>query len=275
VWLNNFLQKKTKRALFSNYRDIVLPLVGRDMLNVGDSKKAEIYARKALAIAEELTAGDSQNTQARSDLAFAYVGMGDSLRFTNPATASFWYRKSISLTKELPPSYAVKFWTAERDEALAGVLVSKKQTPERLQLLQEANTIRQELTRAGPNGPQDRVHLMRSYCNLSDAELASHDLLKALRNANLSLSFFNEFKVTSPSLIVLREIGVCYENMGSVQRGIAIDRSLSASERRAADVASREWYKKSADVWNEWKRRGAATPESELERRKVERLLGN
>jgi eukaryotic-like serine/threonine-protein kinase len=50
---------------------------------------------------------------------------------------------------------------------------------------------------------------------------------------------------------------------------------LSPSARRAADLASREWYKKSADVWNEWKRRGAATPESELERRKVERLLGN
>jgi hypothetical protein len=48
------------------------------MLNVGDSKQsAEVYADKALRIAETLAAGDSSNDQARADLVFAYAGMGE------------------------------------------------------------------------------------------------------------------------------------------------------------------------------------------------------
>jgi len=33
------------------------------------------------------------------------------------------------------------------------------------------------------------------------------------------------------------------------------------------------WYLKSVGVWDEWNKRGAATPESEAERRNVQRLL--
>jgi hypothetical protein len=54
---------------------------------------------------------------------------------------------------------------------------------------------------------------------------------------------------------------------------MAADRSASIAQRRVAENAAREWYQKSADVWAEWNRRGAASPESELERRKVDRLL--
>jgi hypothetical protein len=61
--------------------------------------------------------------------------------------------------------------------------------------------------------------------------------------------------------------------MGNLQRRIARDHSFSPSERSAAEAESRQWFQKSADAWNEWNRRAAATPESEIERRKVERLL--
>jgi eukaryotic-like serine/threonine-protein kinase len=114
---------------------------------------------------------------------------------------------------------------------------------------------------------------MRAFCRLSDAELAVNDLANAERYADSAAAFFNEFKLTSPSLIVLRDIGLCDESMGKLQHRIAMDRSLSPSERNAAETASRQWYGKSLDVWNEWVRRGGSTPESETERRKVERLL--
>jgi hypothetical protein len=52
-----------------------------------------------------------------------------------------------------------------------------------------------------------------------------------------------------------------------------MDRSLSPAEWEAAATAARDWYGKSAAVWNEWVKRGAATPESEIERQKVEHLL--
>ena len=45
------------------------------------------------------------------------------------------------------------------------------------------------------------------------------------------------------------------------------------AERRAAAAESRSWYRKSLETWTTWNRRGAATPESEHERHKVEHLL--
>jgi hypothetical protein len=58
-----------------------------------------------------------------------------------------------------------------------------------------------------------------------------------------------------------------------VQHRIAAGQVLSAPERLAAEAESLTWYQRSADVWATWNRRGAATPESERERLKVEHLL--
>lgn len=264
--------RQVKQDLFSAYQNLVLALAGRDMMNVGDSRQAQTYARKALGVAKELSASDNRNMQTRDAVSHAYVAMGDSFRLVQPAIAAAWYRKSLSLTKELAPHYgaASRHSIAERDEALAEVLVGREHAQERLQLLQESNPIRQELAGASPHG---RIHLMSSYCKLSDAELGVGNLQEAQQFENSAQPFFDEFKPTSPSLLVLRDIGRCYESAGNVQRQIAMDHSLSVPERKTAEAEARLWYQRSADVWSEWNRRGVATPESETERRRVERYL--
>jgi hypothetical protein len=171
-----------------------------------------------------------------------------------------------------PPSEA-EFHIATREEALAAVLVKKEQAAERLDLLLDSNSRRQKLTSRAPGLPLPRQKLMRSYCILSDGELPVNDLAKAKQYADLSLPLLNSFPLTSPDLRILRDIGLCYESLGNVQRGIAMDRTFSQSEKSAAAVSAREWYRKSMEVWEEWNRRGAATHESALERHKVERLL--
>ena len=265
--------RRARREVFSLYDNIVGPLAGRETLNADRPLEARSYARKAITIAEELLSSDHTNMLARFDLGYAYTKMGDTFFSTKPAEAGGWYRKSIALTKELPPRAEARRELAERDEVLASVLVGKVQAPERLHLLQDANTIRQDLVKAGPNPPLDRVHLMRSYCELSDAELTMNNLADAKEHADSSVPFFDEFKVTSPSLVVLRDIGFCYESLGNVGRRISLDASFPSSERDAAAAASRDWYTKSSGVWEEWRRRGAATPESEAERHKLERFL--
>jgi serine/threonine protein kinase len=261
-----------RRAIFLADQEIILPLAGRDVLNVGDSAQAQVYARRALEIAQMLGGKDSRDVQGPYDLALAYTGMGDSFRLADPDVAGEWYRKSIALTKKLAPFYGAgaRHWLAIRDEALAEVLGSKDQAPEQLRLLLEANLIRRELAETSPHG---RLHLMRSYCKLSDAELGLNNPAKALQYANAALPLLNGFEVTSPSLLVLRDVGFCYESEAAVQHRIATGQALSAPERVAAEAESRTWYQRSADVWATWNRRGAATPESEHERRKVEHLL--
>jgi eukaryotic-like serine/threonine-protein kinase len=258
--------------LFEAYQRAVLPLAGRDALNVGDSGQAQVYARKALAIAQMLVRLDSGNVQAQYDSAIAYTEMGDSFRLTNFDMAAVWYRKSIILTKKLAPLYGAgaRHWLAIMDEALAEVLVKKEQTPERLRLLLEANQIRRELAETSPHG---RLHLMRSYCKLSDAELAVADIAKAREYADDALPYMGGFAVTSPSLLVLRDLGFCFESEGELHHRLAADRLYSPAERLAAEAESRAWYRKSAAVWTTWNMRNAATPESERERRKVERVL--
>jgi serine/threonine protein kinase len=253
--------RQVKRALYSVYDHIVAVLAAREMLNLGDVRQAQSYARRGLALAEDLAAADRSNQQARHDLAYAYTKMGDVVARTNPAGAGLWYQKSIALTKELPPGPEAQRRIAERDETLAEVLVTRKEAQQRLHLLREANSVRQEMARKGPDAPADRVHLMRSYCRLSDAELANNNLPDARQHADSAAAFFSVFKLTSPSLLVLRDLGFCYETVGNVRR------------KSGALEESRDWYAKSADVWNEWVKRGAATPDSEVERHKVARLL--
>jgi tetratricopeptide (TPR) repeat protein len=268
---------QSNQNLLEVYIDIVGPLVGTDTLNVGDSKQAEIYARKALAIAEALGSRDSKNIRARTALTYAYESMGDSLRLTQPAVASEWYRKSIALTKEIAAAYPTgseaRHWIASRDEELAAVLGAREHTLERLRLLQDANRIWIELARASPGRPQFRMSLMRSYCKLTDAELAAGNLTQARQFAKAALPFLNEFTPISPSLLVLRDVAFCDASLGNLQRQIAKDRSLTSFQRHAAETESHDWFQKSNDVWKEWNRRGGSTPESELERNKVVGLL--
>ena len=265
--------KQAKRRLYFAYHYTVKSLGGEEMLNVGDFNQDQAVARKALAVAEEMTASDSKDEDARSILGFAYSGMGDAFRLTQPEMAGEWYRKSILLAKELTPPSEAEHRIATLEESLAAVLVKKEQGAERLHLLQDANTLRQKLASTEPDLPMHRQNMMRSYCRLSEEELAMNDLAKARQYADLSLPLLNTFPLTSPDLRILRDVGLCYESLGDVQRHIATDHAFSSAVRQTATATASQWYMKSASVWNEWKRRGAATPESERERLKVEHLL--
>jgi eukaryotic-like serine/threonine-protein kinase len=263
---------RARRELFISYENIILPLAGRDALNVGDSEQAQVYARKGLSIAQMLAAIDKKNAQALYDLTLAYTSMGDSYRLTRPGMASQWYRKSLNLTENLAPLYGegARHWIAIRNEALAEVLRGQDQAPERLRLLLEANLIRKELGETSPHG---RLHLMRSYCKLSDAELDVKNVARARQYADAALPLLRAFQLASPSLLVLRDVGFCYESEAEVQHRIALDPALPPAERENAAAASREAYQKSLELWTTWNRRDAATPESEHERHKIEHLL--
>jgi serine/threonine protein kinase len=268
---------QAQQNLFEAYNFMNAPLVGIETLSVGDSTQAEIYARKALDIVEGMVGRDHSNIWARSHLAYGYGLMGDALRVTRPAAASEWYRKALLVTKEVAPSYPVgsypEDWIAEGDENLAASLRGSEVALEKVHLLEDANSVWQQLVHASPGKPQYRMSLMRSDCKLSDSELAINNLNKARQYADSAVRFFDDFKITSQSLLVLRDLGFCYESLGNVQRQISMNSSFSAARRHAAHTQAQHWFQKSAEVWSEWKRRDASTPESEIERHKVERLL--
>ena len=266
---------RIKSTLVALYLAIIDPLAGQETLNLGDSKEAQRYARKTLDIAQAEVTADPTNDQARSNLVFAYAGMAESMLAAQSEAAAKWYRTAIAMNGKLADREAARNYLAELEDGLADSFTRRDQAAERLGLLEDSHTIRKELTQGGRNAPRYQMFLMRSYCKLGDAELAVNDLTMAKHYADSVLPFFNLFNVTSPDMLILRDVGLCYESLGNVQRQIAMDDSLSGSERQAAQAEEREWYSKSDAVWNEWKRRGAATPASERERLKVEHLLAS
>ena len=153
------------------------------------------------------------------------------------------------------------------------MLPGKSHASERLHLLLEANGIRQKLAKTDPGSAEDRLHMARSYCRLGEAELGINDLGKAREYAGRCAPYLSEFRLSSPSLLFLRDLGYCYKALGNVHSGLTADRSLSAEARRVEAVEAKDWYTKGAAVWREWDRRGAATAESEAERMRVEHLL--
>lgn len=263
---------QTRRELLLAYQRMVLTLSGRSFLNLSQSKPAQVYARKMLGIAELLSANDSRNAQASFDIAVSMSIMGDAYRQVMPDEAASWYRRSIALTKSMAPLYAeeTKHRIAVRDEALADVLLRPKEATERLSVLREANQIRQTLAETSPHG---RLHLLGSYCKLSDAELSANDVSGAMRDADAASPLLQEFGDSSPSLQVLRNIGLCLETEGNVQRRLAFAPGASSSDRHSAEEAARAYYLSSEQVWDEWVRRGAETPESKKESTRVRRLI--
>jgi eukaryotic-like serine/threonine-protein kinase len=114
---------------------------------------------------------------------------------------------------------------------------------------------------------------MRSHCRLSDAEVEMNNVAGARKEVDASMPLLNDFKLTAPSLLVVRDVGFCYESLGNFERAVAHNRGSSLEEKRAAEAQAHQWYSKSLNAWNEWARRGAATPDSEVERVKVQHLL--
>jgi hypothetical protein len=88
-------------------------------------------------------------------------------------------------------------------------MTNKNQALERLHVLEEANDIRKQLASAEDVGPEDRFYLMNSYCKLAAAQLALNDLPQAQEYTQAAMPFFDEFKLRSPSLTVVRDLGFC------------------------------------------------------------------
>jgi eukaryotic-like serine/threonine-protein kinase len=269
-------EERALRDLFLGYYFIVGPLAGNEITNIGDVNQAQIYARKSLAIAQQLRDRDSQNAQARIDSGYALAIMGDAFRVTQAAVAAGYYHDALAIAKDHGDGAAQhkdSVVIADRDEDLADVMTDEKQALERLHVLEEANGIRKQLASAEDVGPQDRFYLMRSYCKLAAAELALNDPMRAQQYAQAALPFFKEFELSSPSLTIVRDLGFCYEAFASLRSRVAASHSAPLAARRAARSDARRWYLNSMAAWTEWVRRGIATRDSEHERHKIERML--
>ncbi len=264
--------QKARRELMVVDSSMVLMLSGQDFLNASRPERSLEYAREELGMARAAAESDRTNAQAGFDLALAQTKMGDAYREMEPATAARWYGQSIASTRAWLPRYGAesKHRVAIEDESLAEVLPGPGEAQQRLRLLLEAHTLRRELS---DDSPHARLHLMRSFCELSDAQLAVNNVPAAVTAAGQALPLLAGYGLSSPSLMVLRDVGLCYASEGALQARLAGDTHRTAADRAGARQAAIDFFQQSARVWEEWARRGASTEESERERRRVNEVL--
>jgi tetratricopeptide (TPR) repeat protein len=179
--------------------------IARALSDSGSLREALAAMRQGIAVAERAV-------EARIDSGYALARMRNAFRLTQPAVAAGYYRDALAIAKNLGGGAAQhkdSVVIADRDEDLADVMTNKNQALERLHVLEEANDIRKQLASAEDVGPEDRFYLMNSYCKLAAAQLALNDLPQAQEYTQAAMPFFDEFKLRSPSLTVVRDLGFC------------------------------------------------------------------
>jgi tetratricopeptide (TPR) repeat protein len=124
----------------SNARELILyyhraaDLLGsNDRFNLGRPKEAELYYRKALALAERLAASDPNNATARTEVARSIGKLGMVLEESNAAETLRLYQRALQIVASLPQG-------AQR-EALEGAIRDSTTWP--LATLGRTNEVRQ------------------------------------------------------------------------------------------------------------------------------------
>ena len=207
--------------------------------------------------------------QRNFDLVDAMVAMGDARRQTAPVEAATWYRRSMSALKSLNQDSAeVKHEAAILDEDLAEVLPVAR-AAEQHSLLQQNRSIRAEQADKTPHG---LLHLMSADCELGDAELAAGQVERAAGYLREAMPLAAQYHHDSPSLLVLRNVGLCLRTDGSLHLRRAMSTTPSHARKEEAEAAVQQ-LEKSHHIWSLWSQRGASSPESIAEAKRVEALL--
>ncbi|ADV83559.1 serine/threonine protein kinase [Terriglobus saanensis] len=263
-----FPSSRARGTLLFSYRTMVNTLAGRDFINIGDSQQAKVYAEKTLALSKLLDSHDSKDIQSSFTTISALSAMADAERQNNPANAALWYQRALSLTKTLQPAYGAELQhrISILDEALAEVLPDA-QRAEQMNLLKDNARIRAEQANFSSHG---LIHLMGAYCRLADVELEAHNLTEATRYAEDASPLLQQYDRNSPSLLVLRNVSLCLRTQGDVHLSKAREIAGSGTARTSEVQAAIYSYEQSSQIWRKWQQRGAASPESTREARRVE-----
>ena len=266
-----FPSSRARGTLLFSYRAMVNTLAGRDFINAGDSQQAVVYAEKTLALSKLLDSHDSKDIQSKFNTISALSAVGDAQRQSEPRMAALWYERALSLAKTLQPAYGaeLRHRIAVLEEALAEVIPDTQRT-EQLNLLKDNARIRAEQANLSSHG---LIHLMGAYCKLADVELEAHNLPEASRYAENMSTLLQQYDRNSPSLLVLRNVGLCLRTQGDVSLTKARANHESRAIRTSETSAAVDSYEQSRQIWMKWQQRGVTSPESLREARRVETRL--
>jgi hypothetical protein len=216
-----------QRNLFVSYLNLGKVLGGVTNPNAGDTQAASMYFSKMRKIAERLARLDSKNSQAKTDLGFAYRWTGTSELISHPDAAVEWYRKAITITREAlsqaPDSVNFRWQNAVRSLELAEALKRAHQTHE---AVSQAQIARDTLIGLGVSEPARREFrrlLLASDCMLSDLQHELGSSASALSYQNSAMDMLSSVRSGEPDLYVDQTLAGCYDVFSRVDSRHASD----------------------------------------------------
>jgi tetratricopeptide (TPR) repeat protein len=138
--------------------------IGSAQAEIGQTAAAAETTRKALAIAEELARSDPENSQAQSDLSFAYTQLGKiESKSGNAIGAIGNYRKALEIDRRLAGA-APRNWEAQTEVAsdwdlIAESQASLKRSAESIESYRQSIKIREAVAAGDPKSLEYRKDL--------------------------------------------------------------------------------------------------------------------
>lgn len=219
------------RDLVINYHAAADVLGDRMRFNLGRSKEAEVYYRKALALAEQTAAADPNNATAKIEVARSAGKLGSVLDLSDPEEALRWYRKSESVVNELPPG-------AQHDALLEAVRESPiwalaalgrtKEVRERVNLAKWEAHVAQK-----PGDSESLNSLYKSWRAL--AYSARRDARVSVEHHTKSLSYADRAAALQPASVMrikdqldaLESLAAGLERAGGARQAVELQRRVA------------------------------------------------
>jgi serine/threonine protein kinase/tetratricopeptide (TPR) repeat protein len=238
----------------------------------GNTDRANAYQRKALEIAQRLSARDPKDALARSHLSIALRRMGAVQRDREPEEAIKSYRESLevlqSLMTDTPGDLNYQRDLANTHLGFSAALHKAGKLRQAIDEVTKALSVQREMLKRSPERLAVREDFFDSLLALGEIRLSMGEPVPALESLNQALS--------NAQYLVEREKQSLYSErcLAMSYRGIADYHSYlalrgPASDRSKHQAESLAWYDKSLGIWSSWRSRGVAVPFSANREREV------
>jgi len=232
---------------------------GSANINLGDKTAALGYYRQGLIIAEDLAAADPKNALARLDLASSYGKMGDALSEADPARSAEFYRKALSVIRDLsesaPGEFRYRRWYVRLLRGSAAPLLKLgDHQGARRQMRQSLETL-QPLSDKHPTNAEVRAELHATYRGLGEVMLTTGEFTASADNYRRALEIAEDFSASHPSdLYWLWRLADSYAGFGRLHATLAGNPATPTARRIEGWREARAWYQKTLAVWDKWSR---------------------
>jgi tetratricopeptide (TPR) repeat protein len=237
-----------------------------EFFNLGDRKGAAIWIHEALDGYARMSAADPDDVSARAELANTSADLAEVIGDRDPAEAERLLRRSLVLNESArettPHDTDLRDAQANARIAFASVLRRLGKTREGLAEQEKGLEALDGLHAENPGHLDIGLDLCEALDRVAEDRVANGDTDAARRYLERSLGILEPlFRANPRSLFALRDLADCHQGFG--------DLAACRSDWKTADAE----YRKSLDLWDQWKQIGTSSVYDRSRRDALARLV--